>query len=75
MEPVPSPELYGGGMQSYPTSGGGRVHTVAAKEGLYSIARQYYGDQSKWRTIYEANRAEIGDNPNKIRVGQRLTIP
>ncbi len=55
---------------------GSRSHVVQRKETLFSIARQYYnGDQSKWRSIYEANRAEIGDDPNKIRVGQRLTIP
>lgn len=56
-------------------TGGGRVHTVAKKETLYSIARMYYnGDHHRWREIYEANRAEISD-PNRIRVGQRLVIP
>lgn len=57
-----------------PTGGGSRYHTVQKKETLYSISRQYYGDQSKWKEIYAANRSEIGD-PNKIRVGQRLMIP
>jgi nucleoid-associated protein YgaU len=54
---------------------GARYHTVQRKETLYSLARMYYNDQSKWRTIYEANRADIGTDPNKIRVGQRLVIP
>ena len=53
---------------------GTRYHTVQKKETLYSISRQYYGDQSKWKEIYAANRSEIAD-PNKIRVGQRLVIP
>jgi len=53
---------------------GERYHTVQKKETLYSISRQYYGDQSKWKDIYAANRSEIGD-PNKIRVGQKLVIP
>jgi nucleoid-associated protein YgaU len=58
------------------TSAGGKTHTVQRKETLFSIARMHYnGDASKWRTIYDANRAEIGDDPNKIRVGQRLVIP
>jgi nucleoid-associated protein YgaU len=54
--------------------GGARYHTVQKKETLYSISRQYYGDHTKWKDIYAANRSDIGD-PNKIRVGQRLVIP
>lgn len=69
--------------QSYPMpadagytapTGGSRYHTVQKKETLCSISRQYYGDAAKWKEIYAANRADIGD-PNKIRVGQRLVIP
>jgi len=65
----------------YPTSGGGfaatgggKSHTVQKGDTLYKIARSYYNDQSRWKDIYAANRAEIGD-PNQIRVGQRLAIP
>lgn len=69
----------GGGYPTYEdttaTNGGGsRYHTVQKKETLYSISRQYYGDHTKWKEIYAANRAEISD-PNRIRVGQRLVIP
>jgi len=72
-EPVSSQNS--GALASNYSTGGGRVHTVAKKETLYSIARMYYnGDQHKWREIYEANRADISD-PNRIRVGQRLVIP
>ncbi len=54
---------------------GGTYHTVAKKDTLYAIARMYYnGDHTRWKEIYEANRAEIA-NPNMIRVGQRLVIP
>ena len=66
---------------AYPSTGGhtgpasgARYHTVQKKETLYALARQYYNDQSRWKDIYEANKAELGD-PNKIRVGQRLVIP
>ena len=69
------------GYPAYPSDGGGTVgigggrsHTVQKKETLYSISRQYYGDHTKWKEIYAANRSEIGD-PNKIRVGQKLMIP
>ena len=60
---------YAGGATS-----GSRYHTVQKKDTLYSLARQYYNDQHRWKDIYEANRSEIGD-PNKIRIGQRLVIP
>ena len=54
----------------------GRTHIVGRKETLFSIARQYYNnDASKWKAIYAANRNEIGDDPNHIRVGQKLIIP
>ena len=51
-----------------------RMHTVARKETLYSLARQYYGDQRRWKDIFKANRSSLRD-PNKIFVGQRLAIP
>jgi nucleoid-associated protein YgaU len=56
------------------TESTGRHHTVAKGDTLYSLARKYYGDQRRWRDIYEANRSLISD-PNKIYVGQRLIIP
>ena len=63
---------------AYPKTGGAtsgsRYHTVQKKDTLYSLARQYYNDQHRWKDIYEANRSEISD-PNKIRIGQRLVIP
>ena len=51
-----------------------RYHMVAKRDTLYALARAYYGDQARWKDIYEANRSTIGD-PNMIRVGQRLLIP
>lgn len=51
-----------------------RFHTVAKRDTLYALARMYYGDQRRWKDIYEANRSVIGD-PNMIRIGQRLLIP
>ena len=63
---------------SYPTrtpvSAAPRYHTVAKGDTLYKLARAYYGDQARWKDVYEANRSEISD-PNMIRVGQRLVIP
>lgn len=52
-------------------------HTVVADETLSHISLKYYGSavKEKWMVIYEANKAVIGDNPNRIRPGQVLKIP
>lgn len=55
-------------------AGGQRIHVVAKGDTLYSLARQYYGNQSKWRDIYTANQSQLAD-PNQIKVGQKLVIP
>lgn len=52
----------------------GRTHVVAKGDTLSSIARKYYGDSSKWKTIFNANRNRISD-PNRLTVGTKLIIP
>lgn len=51
-----------------------RRYTVKKGDTLASIAKRLTGS-SNWRPIYNANRAVIGGNPNRIKVGQKLTIP
>jgi nucleoid-associated protein YgaU len=41
---------------------------------LSGIARLFYGDATKWKIIYEANRQTI-KNPNIISGRMKLTIP
>jgi 5'-nucleotidase/UDP-sugar diphosphatase len=53
---------------------GGRRHTVQKGDTYFGLARKYYNDQSKWKTIYEANRGRYPDK-NKIPVGAELIIP
>jgi nucleoid-associated protein YgaU len=52
-------------------------HTVTNEDTLSHISLKYYGSaaKEKWMIIYEANKAVIGDNPNKIRPGLVLKIP
>ncbi len=50
-----------------------KTHTVVSGDTLSGIAKQYGKDS--WKVIYEANKDIIGDDPNKIRVGQELKIP
>ncbi len=49
-------------------------YTVQSGDNLKKIAKQIYGDSSKWEVIYEANRDSI-KNPNLIYEGQVFTIP
>jgi nucleoid-associated protein YgaU len=51
-----------------------QTYTVKAGDSLSKIAKALYGDASKWRTIYEANRDAI-HNPDLIHPGQVFTIP
>lgn len=50
------------------------THTVARGDTLYSIARKYYNDPGRWKTIYEANRDKI-PSPKALPVGKSLVIP
>lgn len=51
-----------------------KVYRVQRGDTLSSIAARFYGDRSKWRRIYEANR-NVLDSPESLRVGQRLVVP
>ncbi|MBC7897363.1 MAG: LysM peptidoglycan-binding domain-containing protein [Cytophagaceae bacterium] len=51
-----------------------RMHTVVKGDTLSKIAKEYYGDASKWKAIHEANRDLIA-NPDLIQIGWELTIP
>lgn len=53
----------------------GTTYTVVRGDTLWSIAKRFYGQGSKWPTIYEANKSVIGPNPNLIFPGQVLVIP
>lgn len=50
------------------------VHEVVSGDTLGKIAKEYYGDASKYPKIFEANRDQL-DNPDLIKVGQKLKIP
>ena len=55
----------------------GRTHTVRPGDSLSRIAKQYYGADTKANIdrIHNANRALMGDDPNRLVVGWQLTIP
>ncbi len=56
------------------TTGSDRTYVVVNGDSLSKIAKREYGDASKWRTIYEANKDIIKD-PDLIYPGQQLKVP
>lgn len=51
-----------------------RTHVVKNGDTLWSIAKKYYGNGSKYTVIYNANKNKI-KNQNSITAGQVLIIP
>lgn len=51
-----------------------RTHTVVRGDTLWGIAKKYYGNGSKYTTIYNANKDKI-KNPNLIYPNQVFVIP
>lgn len=51
-----------------------RVYEVVSGDTLGGIAKKYYGNANAYMRIFEANR-DILDNPNLVKVGQKLSIP
>jgi nucleoid-associated protein YgaU len=52
-----------------------KTYTVKAGDTLSKIALSVYGDSTKWKAIYEANKKVIGSDPNKLKVGTVLKLP
>ncbi len=64
--PVPTPTTAETAAETYEVQSG---------DTLLSIAQQFYGDTSQWRRIYDANKDTIGPDPDKLKIGMKLTIP
>ncbi len=52
-----------------------KTHTVQSGDTLIAIAKQYYSDGSKWKSIYNANRKLIGPDPAMIKPRMKLVLP
>lgn len=50
------------------------TYTVQRGDSLSKIAQERYGDGTRWKAIFEANRDQI-TNPDLIQPGQVLKIP
>jgi nucleoid-associated protein YgaU len=69
--PAPEPEAPAAEAPAAPQP---RVYVVQKGDSLSQIAKEVYGDASRWREIYEGNKDQIKD-PKIIRPGQELRIP
>jgi LysM repeat protein len=52
-----------------------RHHTVARGDTLFSLAQKYYGNRSKWRDIFAANRNVLASENSPLKIGVELKIP
>ena len=78
-EPLPDFSDVSGGssseaMTSEKSQETAQTYTVVDGDTLSKISKHFYGDASKWKGIWEANKAQI-KNPDLIQVGQVLSIP
>ena len=54
------------------TGGAEQAYTVQSGDNLSKISKYFYGSANKYEKIAQANHL---DDPDKIRMGQTLTIP
>jgi len=52
-----------------------RHHTVAKGDTLFNLAQRYYGNRSRWRDIYAANRDVLPSENATLKIGVELKIP
>ncbi len=80
--PVPAPTRVAPTTQKPPAAtatpaqpaAGNRRHTVQPGDTLFKIAQQYYGNRTRWRDIYAANRS-VMKSETDLKVGMQLKIP
>lgn len=57
-----------------PSFGGARKHVIGKGDTLTSLAFKYYGNRSRWRDIFEANR-DVLKSKDDVKIGMELKIP
>jgi nucleoid-associated protein YgaU len=72
---APGPQLNAPARVPAAGPGSATFYTVRSGDTLTSIAQTQYRDATKWRAIFDANRATIGGDPDRLEVGMRLRIP
>lgn len=52
-----------------------KTYKTKKNDSLSKLAKKFYGDSSKYKVIYNANKKKIGSNPKKLKTGLVLKIP
>ena len=52
-----------------------RYYTVKSGDSLWTIARDQLGDPARHTELFELNAATLNDNPDSLRLGQKLVLP
>ena len=73
--PVPATPTRPGPVQPPGPAAGNRRHTVGPGDTLFKLAQQYYGDRSRWKDIFEANRNVMKSKDDPLKIGTVLRIP
>ncbi len=75
--PPPAPEPSQPSQPSEPAPKVPKKYMVKSGDTLYGITKAGTGDGSyyNWKPLYNANRAVVGGNPNRIYPGQILSLP
>lgn len=71
---TPDESSTGGSADSVTSTNAEVIHTVAAGDSLYLIAKKYYGEGGKWKQIVDANPGRVSEK-GVVRQGVKLTIP
>lgn len=56
------------------TVAGARRHTVRPGDTLSNLSQRYYGNRTRWRDLYQANR-NLMKSESDLKVGMELVIP
>jgi 5'-nucleotidase len=73
--PSPSPAVSAPTAAAASSAEPEQTYEVKAGDTLLSISEEVYGDATKWRRIYDANKDLIGPDPDKLKLEQKLKIP
>jgi len=57
------------------TERGTRTYTVRSGDTFYGIARDQLNDASRWRELFELNKALVHGDATRLQVGQVITLP
>lgn len=52
-----------------------QIYIIQKGDSIASITRKFVGDTSRWKELYLENTALIGENPESLYVGAKLTLP